>query len=116
MFVIDPKKYEGSRVRRNRAGDMFVIDGRRRAGLAVSMRRHIEAVAIAVSEGPTPEAAVSGAYCFIGADLPPRQLIVDAVPALGLRGTVRMLKESGPLDAADRTMLRADLARRFPAA
>jgi hypothetical protein len=116
VFVIDPKKYAGRKVRRNRAGDAFVIDGRRRAGLAVSMRRHVDAVAIAVSEGPMPEIAVAGSYCFIGADLPLRQLAVDGVPALGLRGTVRMLKQRGFLDAGQRLILRADLARRFPAA
>ncbi|MCW2750637.1 MAG: hypothetical protein JWR83_1747 [Aeromicrobium sp.] len=116
VFVIDPKKYAGRKVRRNRAGDTFVIDGRRRDGLAESMRRHLEAVAIAVSEGPMPEVAVSGSYCFIGADLPLRPMAVDDVPTLGLRGTVRMLKRRGPLDAGQRLMMRADLAHRFPAA
>ncbi|MCW2799942.1 MAG: hypothetical protein JWQ70_1414, partial [Aeromicrobium sp.] len=59
---------------------------------------------------------VSGSYCFIGSDLPLRRLVVDDVPAQGLRGTVRMLKQRGPLDAEHRSILHADLGRRFPGA
>jgi hypothetical protein len=116
VFVIDPKKYAGRKVRATRARDCFVVDGRRRPALAPSMRRHLGAVVQAVREGPLSTASVSAAYCFIGADLPFRRLVVDGVPALGLRGTSELLRQPGPLDARQRAMLHADLGRRFPVA
>lgn len=116
VCVIDPKKYVGRKVRANRAGDGFLIDGRRRPALATGMRRHLNAMVAGVRSGPVPEAPVFAAYCFIGADLPWRRLVIDGVPALGLRGTVELLKRPGPLSAEQRTTLRDDLARRFPTA
>lgn len=114
VFVIDPKKYAGRKVRANRARDSFVIDGRPRTALAPSMRRHFDAVAKGVRLGPVPLAAVFAAYCFIGADLPLRRLVVDGVPALGLRGTAELLRQPGPMGAEQRAILHADLSRRFP--
>jgi hypothetical protein len=116
VFVIDPKKYAGRKVRATRARDCFVVDGRRRPALAPSMRKHLGAVVQAVREGPLSTASVWAAYCFIGADLPFRRLVVDGVPALGLRGTSELLRQPGPLDARQRAILHADLGRRFPPA
>lgn len=116
VFVIDPKKYAGRKVRANRARDCFLIDGRRRTSLAVGMRRHLDAVTKGVQLGPVPLAPVSAAYCFIGADLPMRRLFVDGVPALGLRGAAELLRQAGPMGADQRAILHADLSRRFPPA
>lgn len=116
VFVIDPKAYAGKTVRASRSGDDFVIDGRLRPALALSMRRHVDAVAIAVSEGPMPAVSVDAAYCFVGAELPWGRLIVDNVRATGPRGVVKMLKRSGPLTAQDRATLSDYLAEQFPPA
>ncbi len=116
VFVIDPKAYRNKKVRANRAGDAFVVDGRLRPALAVSMRRHIDAVVVAVSEGPRPAVPVTGAYCFVDADLPWGRLVVDNVVAKGPRGVVKMLKKPGPLTADDRSVLHAYLRDQFPPA
>lgn len=116
VFVIDPKAYRKKKVRANRAGDAFVVDGRLRPALAVSMRRHIDAVAVAVCEGPMPATSVSAAYCFIGAELPWGRLVVDNVLATGPCGVVKMLKKAGPLTADDRAALHAYLSVQFPPA
>jgi hypothetical protein len=116
VFVIDPKAYAGKRVRANGAGDEFVVDGRLRPVLSLGMRRHVDAVAIAVSEGPIPSAEVSAAYCFIDADLPWGQLLVDNVPATTPRGVAKMLKRAGPLTAEDRSTLHQYLSMQFPPA
>lgn len=116
VFVIDPKAYSGKRIRSNRAKDAFVVDGRLRPALSIGMRRHIDAVAIAVSEGPIPAAEVSAAYCFIEADLPWGRLIVDNVLATSPRGVVKMLKRAGPLTHEDRSTLHQYLSVEFPPA
>lgn len=116
VFVIDPKAYTGKRIRSTRSGDAFVVDGRRRPALALAMRRHIDAVAIAVSEGPIPAAEVSAAYCFIKSDLPWGRLVVDNVVATTPRGVVKMLKRPGPLTAKDRSTLHRYLGEQLPPA
>ncbi|MDR7086628.1 hypothetical protein J2X11_001467 [Aeromicrobium panaciterrae] len=116
VFVIDPKAYSRKRIRSNKAGDNFVVDGRLRPALALGMRRHIDAVAIAVSEGPIPAAEVSAAYCFIGAELPWGRLVVDNVLATTPRGVVKMLTSSGPLTPEDRSALHQYLGTQFPPA
>ncbi|WP_332643066.1 nuclease-related domain-containing protein [Aeromicrobium sp.] len=116
VFVIDPKAYAGKQIRANRAGDEFVVDGRLRPALSLGMRRHIDAVAIAVSEGPIPAAEVSAAYCFIEADLPWGRMLVDNVLATTPRGVVKMLKRAGPLTAEDRSTLHQYLGAEFPPA
>ena len=116
VWIIDPKKYAGKKVRVNRAGSMFIVDGRRRPHLAESMRRQIDAVTAGVLAGPAATAPVRAAYCFVGADLPWTSLAVDGVPALAARGLVKALREPGPLDADARTRLQADLSVRFPPA
>ncbi|MEV7396691.1 nuclease-related domain-containing protein [Aeromicrobium sp. NPDC092404] len=116
VWIIDPKKYVGKKVRANRAGTMFVIGGTRRPQLSESMRRQIEVVTAGVRSGPAPTAPVRAAYCFIGADLPWSSLTVDGVAALTMRGTVKALREPGPLGADERARLHADLSHRFPPA
>lgn len=116
VWIIDPKKYAGKKIRASRARDMFIIDGRRRPQLAESMRRQIDAVTAGVRGGPIATAPVRAAYCFVGADLPWGSLVVDGVPALGMRGLVKALREQGPLDGDVRSRLHVDLSRRFPAA
>ena len=116
VWIVDPKKYAGKKVRANRAGSMFIVDGRRRPHLAESMRRQIDAVTSAVRNGPVSTTPVRAAYCFVGADLPWTSLAVDGVPALAARGLVKALREPGPLDADARTKLQADLSVRFPPA
>ncbi len=56
VFVVDPKAYRGKKVRTNRKGDTFIVNGRRRTQLASGMRRHLDAVADAVAQGPIPNA------------------------------------------------------------
>ncbi|AWB92664.1 nuclease-related domain-containing protein [Aeromicrobium chenweiae] len=116
VHVIDPKKYNGRKVRAARSEDVFLIDGRRRPSLSASMQRQVAAVSAAVRDGPRPETPVSAAYCFLGADLPVSSLVVGGVPALTLRNVAKRLNRPGPLGATDREMLHADLARRFPTA
>lgn len=116
VFVIDPKACAGKRIRSNRAGDAFVVGGRLRPALSLGMRRHIDAVVVAVTEGPIPAAEVSAAYCFIEAELPLGRLIVDNVLATTPRGVVKMLKRPGPLTAEDRTKLHQHLGAQFPPA
>ncbi|MDR7086629.1 hypothetical protein J2X11_001468 [Aeromicrobium panaciterrae] len=116
VFVLDPKDYWGRKVRANRARDSFVVNGRARPGLADSMRRHIEAVREAVDVGPMPDAPVSGAFCFMNADLPLGRLVVDDVPATTLHGVAKMLKRRGPLTADKRAKLHTYLSEQFPPA
>ena len=116
VWIIDPKKYAGRKVRADRAGTTFIVDGRRKPQLADSMRRQIDVVIAGVRSGPVPTAPVRAAYCFLGADLPWTSLVVEGVPALALRGLVKALREPGPLDADTRLRLQADLSRRFPSA
>ena len=116
VVVIDPKNYRGRRVRATRDGDTFVVDGRRRPGLSASMRRQLDAVREAVAAGPRPSTPVDAAYCFLGADLPWRALSVDGVPALGIRGTIAMLEQPGPLGPEERDAVHRDLAMRLPPA
>jgi hypothetical protein len=116
VWIIDPKKYIGKKVRVNRAGDMFMIDGRRRPRLTESMRRQIDSVTAGVRGGPVSTAPMRAAYCFLGADLPWGSLVVDGVPALGMRGLIKALRAPGPLGAEQRSRLHTDLALRFPPA
>lgn len=115
VFVLDPRDYWGRKVRANRKGDAFVVNGRVRPGLADSMRRHLDAVRAAMDVGPIP-ASVSGAFCFIGADLPIGRLVVGGVPATTLRGAARLLKRSGPVTPEQRVVLHAYLSEQFPPA
>ena len=116
VWIVDPKKYVGKKVRANWARSTFIVGGRRQPKLAESMGRQIEVVTTGVREGPVPSAPVRAAYCFLGADLPWRRLVVDGVAALSLRGVVKSLREPGPLDVEQRARLHADLAARFPPA
>jgi hypothetical protein len=115
IFLIDPKKYAG-RIRVARAGDAFVVNGRRRTDLVDSMRRHVELVAAAVRSGPLPRAPIQAAYCFVNADLPLLRAQVDGVPVMTPRSVAEVLRRPGPLDQAKREVLHADLAQRFPPA
>jgi len=114
VWVIDPKNYAGKKVRARR--DTFVVNGRRHPQLAESMRRQLDVVRTGVASGPAPTVPVQGGYCFLDADLPWTRLVVEGVPALSPRATIRALREPGPVDAAKRARLHADLARRFPPA
>lgn len=116
VFVLDPKDYWGRKVRANRTRDAFVVNGRVRPALADSMRRHVDAVRVAMVSSPMPTAPVSSAWCFMGADLPVGRLVVDGVPATTLRGAVRLLKRSGPIGAKQRAALHAYLSEQFPPA
>lgn len=116
VWIVDPKKFAGRKVRANRGGTMFIVDGRRRPQLSESMSRQIEVVTAGIRGGPVAMAPVRAAYCFVGADLPWTSLAVDGVPALTMRGLVKALREPGPLDAQTRTRLQADLSLRFPPA
>jgi hypothetical protein len=116
VHIIDPKKYVGRKIRATVRGDEIVVDGRKHTGLSASMRRQIAVVTAAVQSGPQSQAPVHAAYCFLGADLPWRTLVVGGVPVLGIRGVKRLLDRPGPLDAVARGALHADLARRFPPA
>lgn len=116
VYVLDPKDYAGRKVRANPRHTAFVINGRVRPAIADSMRRHVDALRVAMATGPFPAAPVSGAYCFMGADLPFGRLIVDDLPATTLRGAVKLLKRRGPLTAAKRTQLHAYLSEQFPPA
>lgn len=113
VFVLDPKDYWGRKVRANRGRDAFVVNGRVRPALADSMRRHIDAVRVAMAVGPMPTVPVSGAFCFIGADLPVGPLVVGGVPATTLRGAAKLLKRRGPLTAQHRAELHAYLSEQF---
>lgn len=116
VWIVDPKKYAGKKVRSSSSGDTFIIDGRRRPQLAQSMRRQVDAVIAGVRGGPVATAPVLGAYCFVGADLPWSRLVVDGAFALSPRSLVKALREPGPLDPEARARLHADLAVRFPSA
>jgi len=116
VWIIDPKKYVGKKVRANWRRTTFIINGRRHPKLSESMRKQIEVVTAGVLEGPVPTARVHAAYCFVGADLPWRRLVVDGISALSQRGVVKALRQPGPLDADERELLQADLAKRFPSA
>ena len=113
VFVLDPRDYWGRKVRANRQRDAFVVNGRVRPELADSMRRHIDAVRVAMAVGPMPVVPVSGALCFMGADLPVGPLAVNGIPATTLRGVARMLKRRGPLAAPQRAELHAYLSEQF---
>lgn len=116
VFVLDPKDYWGRKVRANRQRDAFVVNGRVRPALADSMRRHLDAVRVAMAVGPMPAIPVSGAFCFMGADLPVGPLVVDGVPATTLRGAAKLLKRRGPVTANQRAILHAYLSEQFPPA
>lgn len=116
VFVLDPKDYWGRKVRANRGRDAFVVNGRVRPALADSMRRHIDAVRVAIAVGPMPAVPVSGAICFMNADLPLGRLVVDDVPAKTLHGVAKLLKRRGPLTADKRAKLHTYLSEQFPPA
>lgn len=116
VFIIDPKKYAGRKVRSDRSGDTFVIDGRRRIHLAPSMRRQIEVVTEAMSSSPYSTVPVCAAYCFVGADLPWTKLKIDGVAVLGKKGVIKMLKRAGTLDPEQRRAIHAYLHQQFPPA
>lgn len=83
VYLVDPKKYVGRKVRNSRSRDMFIVDGRKRPHLAESMRRQVDVVTAAMQTSPVPGVPVTAAYCFLGADLPWGTLRVDGVAALG---------------------------------
>ena len=116
VYIIDPKKYVGRKVRSSRSGDMFIVDGRKRPHLAESMRRQVDVVVAAMQVCPVPGVPVTAAYCFLGADLPWGALRVDGVAALGKRSVVKMLRQAGPLDAEQRRVVHAFLHSQFPSA
>ena len=116
VHIIDPKKYEGRKVRSSRSGDMFIVDGRKRPHLAESMRRQVDVVTAAMQASSVPGVPVTAAYCFLGADLPWGTLRVDGVAALGKRSVVKMLRQAGPLDAEQRRVIHAFLHGQFPPA
>jgi hypothetical protein len=113
VFVLDPRDYWGRKVRANRQRDAFVVNGRVRPDLADSMRRHIDAVRVAMAVGPMPAVPVSGAFCFMGADLPVGSLVVNGMPATTLRGTTTLRTRRGPLTAQQRAELHAYLSEQF---
>lgn len=114
VFIIDPKKYAGKRVRARRG--TFIVDGRRRPQLAVSMRRQIDVVSTAMAVSEFADVQIRAAYCFLGADLRWRPLQVDGVPALGPRGTIRLLKTPGDIDQGRQHAIHTLLSREFPPA
>lgn len=116
VYIIDPKKYDGRKVRTNRASDTFIIDGRRRTSLATSMHKQIEVVSAAMRSGAGPSMPVDAAYCFVGADLPWRTFRVVGVPALNPRGVVKLLRQPGPFGPADRIEMQRFLHKQFPSA
>ena len=116
VYIIDPKKYVGRKVRANRSRDMFIVDGRKRPHLAESMRRQVDVVTAAMQASPVPGVLVTAAYCFLGADLPWGTLRVDGVVALGKRSVVKMLRRPGTLDVEQRRLIQRFLSERFPPA
>lgn len=116
VWIIDPKKYAGRKVRSGRSGSVFVVDGRRRPHLVESMRRQLTVVTAAMVVAPDPQVPVHAAYCFVGADLPWGRLVVDGVPALSMKGTVKQLRRPGPLGPNEQRALHGFLAERFPPA
>ncbi|WP_313409395.1 hypothetical protein [Aeromicrobium sp.] len=113
VHLIEPRSYPGKKVRACRDGSTFVIDGVRHTRIAEQMQEHAEALQAAVSIGPLPDATVHSHYCFVDGDLPVRPLEVGGVRVLSVRGTLKRLRASGPLDERDVETLHRDLSRRL---
>lgn len=114
VHLIEPRAYDGRKVRTCADGSSFVIDGMRHSRLADQMLDRAEALQAAVATGPIPDAAVFTSYCFVDSDLPWRRMEVAGTPVLNLRSTMKRLRRRGTLGEREIEALHRDLSLRLP--
>ena len=125
VYIIDAKRYKDAAIEvrstggllRPRVEKLFVA-GRDRTKLLDGLNKQHAAVEAALASyrgGPTP--SVTTVLCFVDANLPLfGTLSIGAVPLLGPRGTSKLLRRPGGLDAAGREALHRHLAMMLPPA
>ena len=121
VFVVDAKHYADAKVRVRRTGgllrpvqEQLLVRGRDRTGLVESLRKQHAAVIEAVGDPLIP---VTALFCFVDADLPLlEKLTVQGFGIYGPRGTSRLLRRPGALDANRRRQLWEALGRALPPA
>ena len=121
VWVVDAKQYAGS-LEVRRAGGLLAprveqlwIAGRDRSRLLDGALAQVASVRGQLEDAP--DVPVHGALCFVGTDLPWfGSSSARGVALVGRRGLRRLLRQDGPLDAADWTSIAHWLAHRLPPA
>lgn len=83
-----------------------------KSSLLDGLTKQVEAVRTVLTPVDT-DAAVRGALCFVGTDLPWFGERIGNVPLVGRRGLSKLMKQPGDLAAEDRAALAAYLESRF---
>lgn len=116
MFVIDSKHHEGKKVRVETpllGKARLMVGGRDQTKLADGLSKQVDIVPTVVQAG----VPVSGAFCFVDADLPllstPR---IRRLPIFGRRGLAKHINRAGALSDDQIRAIATELAPRLPAA
>jgi hypothetical protein len=125
VYIIDAKRYKDATVEVRRTGGLLsprveklFVAGRDRTKLLDGLDKQLAAVAQAMAGfRGTPIPEITTVLCFVGAKLPLfGTLSIRSVPVLGPRGTSKLLRQPGSLEAASREALHRHLADRLPPA
>ena len=126
VYVIDAKRYTGSKVERRSNGTLLresparlFVGGRDKTKLVKAMDRQVSAVQNALRDLDQPSVpAVMSALCFVDADwdLFSGPFDIEGTHVTGPRGVVKHVSRPGPLDQAGRAAIGRHLAERLPAA
>lgn len=118
VWVIDAKRYSGKvHVSKPVFGPpQLTIDGRNRSKLGAGLSRQVATVRQALAEARVT-VPVSGALCFVDADLPlTRTLTFEGHQLVHPRGLAKRLNAPGNVTSEQAHQIAAMLAARFPVA
>jgi hypothetical protein len=124
IFVIDAKRYVDAKVEVRRSGGLFspvterlVVRGRDQTKLVAGLAGQVAAVYDVLEDlVDFAHVDVQAVIAFVDANLPMfGSLEIAGVPILGPKGTAKLVRRPGLLDAERRGLLHAHLAARLPA-
>jgi len=124
IFVIDAKRYVDAKVEVKRNGGIFtpvterlIVRGRDQTKLVAGLAGQVAAVYDVLEDlEEFAHVDVQAVIAFVDANLPMfGSLEIAGVPILGPKGTAKLVRRPGLLDAERRSLLHAHLATRLPA-
>ncbi len=126
VYVVDTKRYVGSKVERRSSGTFFrsepdrlFVGGRDRSKLVAGMEWQVSTVQKALSGmSHTPAPKVMPVLCFVDAewDLFSGPYDIEGTHVTDRRGLVRHVTRPGPLGEAERGAIAGHLAEKLPEA
>ncbi len=120
VWVVDAKTHQG-KLEIRRSGGLFsprvsrlYIRGRDQTSLVLGVQKQVDVVRDVIAAAGL-HIEVRGALCFVGTELPWRDVSID-VPLIGRRALAKLLAQPGPLGPDDVASVAAVIDAAFPPA